>query len=96
MVIWKIESLDRNVDNGYVTTAHWTCSAVDGNFSGSVYGSVGFDGELSIPYEQLTEEVVLGWVKNTLGAEQVATYEDSVVSQIEAAKNPVSASGTPW
>ena len=96
MATWKVVSLDRNTADGFVTTAHWTCSAVDGEFSGSVYGSVGFDGELTVPYADLTEEVVVGWVKEALGAETVAAHEAAVAAQIEAAKNPVSASGTPW
>ena len=40
MATWKISSLNRNTADGFVTTAHWTCSDVDGEFSGSVYGSV--------------------------------------------------------
>ena len=46
-ITWKINQLDRNTANGFVTTAHWTCSGTDGDFSGSVYASCGFDGELS-------------------------------------------------
>ena len=50
MATWKISSLDRNTADGFVTTAHWTCSDVDGDFAGSVYGSVGLTGELTTPY----------------------------------------------
>lgn len=96
MATWKVVSLDRNTADGFVTTAHWTCSAVDGEFSGSVYGSVGFDGELSIPYEQLTESVVIQWVQQQLGEETVAAHEAAVAAQIEAAKQPVTAAGVPW
>lgn len=94
--VWKVSSLDRRVSDGFVQTCHWTCSDVDGDFSGSVYGSVGFSGDLSIAYEDLTEEVVVGWVKEALGAETVEAHEDAVAAQIEAQKNPVSATGLPW
>lgn len=93
MITWKINQLDRKTADGFVTTAHWICSGVDGEFSGSVYASCGFDGELSIPYEQLTEEVVLSWVWEKV--DKQAT-EAAVLAQIEAQKNPVSAIGLPW
>ena len=95
-VTWKISSLDRNTADGFVTTAHWTCSDVDGEFSGSVYGSVGLTGELTTPYEQLTEAQVIGWVKEAIGAETVAAHEANVAAQIAAAKAPVTAAGVPW
>ena len=96
MATWKISSLDRNTADGFVTTAHWTCSEVDGEFSGSVYGSVGLTGELTTPYEQLTEAQVIGWVKEALGAETVAAHEANVAAQIAAAKAPVVTAGVPW
>ncbi len=92
-ITWKISQLDRKTSDGFVTTAHWTCSGVDGDFTGSVYASCGFDGELSVPYEQLTEATVLSWVWQSVDKEAT---EAAVAAQIEAQKNPVSASGTPW
>ena len=96
MTTWKIVSLERKSADGFVTTAHWTCSDVDGEFSGSTYGSIGFDGELVTPYEQLTEEVVIGWVKAAMGEETVAAHEAAVAAQIAQAKAPAVATGTPW
>ena len=96
MTTWKIVSLERKSADGFVTTAHWTCSDVDGEFSGSTYGSIGFDGELVTPYEQLTEEVVINWVKAAMGEETVAAHEAAVAAQIAEAKEPAVAVGTPW
>jgi len=92
-ITWKIGQLDRNTADGFVTTAHWTCSGQDGDFSGSVYASCGFDGELVIPYDQLTEATVLEWVWEKVDKEAT---EAAVLAQIEAQKNPTTASGTPW
>ena len=92
-ITWKINQLDRNTADGFVTTAHWICSGVDGDFSGSVYASCGFEGELSVPYEQLTEATVLSWVWQSVDKEAT---EAAVAAQIEAQKNPVQASGLPW
>ena len=66
MTTWKIVSLERKSADGFVTTAHWTCSDVDGEFSGSTYGSIGFDGELVTPYEQLTKEFKNDYMENRI------------------------------
>lgn len=96
-ITWKINQLDRKTADGFVTTAHWICSGVDasldGEYSGSVYASCGFEGELSVPYEQLTEATVLSWVWAKVDKEAT---EAAVAAQIEAQKNPVQASGLPW
>ena len=90
---WTISQLDRKTADGFVTTAHWRCDAVDGDFSASSYGTCGFDGELTTPYESLTKEQVLEWVLQTVDKDAT---EASLASQIEAQKNPVSATGVPW
>ena len=93
MATWKIVQLDRKTADGFVTTAHWTVTATDGDFSASAYGSVGFSGELTTHYADLTEAQVLEWVWASLDK---AAYEASLAAQIEAQKNPVSATGVPW
>ena len=90
---WSVTNTERDVATGFVRVGHWTCSGVDGDFSGSVYASCGFDGELSIPYESLTEATVLSWVWDKVDKDAT---EAAVLAQIEAQKNPVTASGTPW
>jgi hypothetical protein len=91
--VWTVSQLDRNTADGFVHTCHWQCTATDGDYSASVYASCGFDGELSVAYDSLTEEAVLAWVWESVDKEAT---EAAVLAQIEAQKNPVSASGTPW
>jgi hypothetical protein len=92
---WKIDNLERRTSDGFVTTAHWRANAVDGEFSASVYGSCGWgEGDPVIPFEDLTEETVLEWVWEN-GVDKEAT-EENLTNQIDALKNPASASGTPW
>lgn len=96
---WKISTLDRDTVDGFVTTAHWTCSVVDGEFSAGSYGTVGFtkeDGVNLIPYANLTEEIVIGWVKASLGDEGVAYAEAALAANIADQKAPKKATGTPW
>ena len=96
---WKISTLDRDTADGFVTTAHWTASQVDGDFTASTYSTVGFtkeDGVNLIPYADLTEEIVIGWVKASLGAEGVAAVEAALTANIADQKAPKKATGTPW
>jgi hypothetical protein len=88
--------MERDASTGFVSTVHWTCSDVDGDYSGSTYGSMSLQGELTIPYENLTEATVIGWVKAVMGDETVAATEAAVAAQIAEAKEPKVATGTPW
>jgi hypothetical protein len=92
---WNVVQMDRKSVDGFVTTVHYNVSAVDGEFTASTYGTVGYtQGESSyVPYAQLTQAVVVGWVQDSLGKD---TVEASLTAQIEAQKNPVQESGLPW
>jgi hypothetical protein len=93
-VTWEISTLDREVSNGFVTTAHWTATAVDGEHSASAYATVSWsEGTPAIPYASLTEAEVLSWVWNSVDKEAT---EASLAAQIALLKNPVKATGTPW
>jgi hypothetical protein len=93
MTNWKITQCDRLTADGFVTTAHWRCDATDGEYSAGVYGSAGFTGDLTIPYESLTQEQVLGWVWESVSKDET---EANVLAQIESQKAPSTASGLPW
>ena len=92
---WTITQLDRQTSNGFVTTAHWTASAVDGEYSASIYATCSWpEGTPTTPYADLTKATVLGWIwANGVDKEAV---EASLQAQIDAQKNPVSATGVPW
>jgi hypothetical protein len=94
MTTYSIVQLDRLTSTGYVTTVHYNVSKVDGDFSSSTYGTIGYEaGTPATPFASLTEAQVIQWVKDKLGEEVV---EAALAAQIEAQKNPVSASGLPW
>jgi hypothetical protein len=91
---YSIVQLDRNTSNNYVTTVHYNVTKVDGEFTASTYGTIGYEaGTPTTPFASLTEAQVIAWVKDKLGE---ATVEAALAAQIEAQKNPVSASGLPW
>jgi len=93
---WKIAQLDRLTADGFVVTVHYRVAAIDGDYTAETYGTVGFseqpDGTF-VPYEDLTEEIVVGWVQGSLGKDVV---EGSLASQIEAKKAPTQVPGLPW
>jgi hypothetical protein len=96
---FKISQMDRATADGFVQTVHWTASQTDGDFTASTYSTASFtkeDGINYVPYEELTEAAVVEWVKGSLGAEGVAAVDAALAAQIEAQKNPVTATGTPW
>jgi hypothetical protein len=95
---WKIAQLERETADGYVFTAHYTVDASDGTYSAGAYGSVGLEKpETLVPFADLTEEQVVGWVKEKLGgAEKVSEIEATLQAQLDEQKAPTKASGTPW
>ncbi len=105
MATWTISNLKRNVSDGGVTVAHWrvTESETVGTgddavtYSASSYGTVGFTPDASaddfVAYDDLTEEVVMGWVWESVNQEDT---EAALTANIEGQKNPVSADGMPW
>jgi len=91
---YTISQLDRNTSDGFVTTVHYNVTKVDGEFSASTYGTIGFEaGTPTTPYASLTKAQVIQWVKDKLGEEVI---EASLASQIAAQKNPTTATGMPW
>jgi len=90
----KINDLKRTVADGVIYEVHWTAIKQDGEFTASSYGSVGVEvGDTVIPFSSLTEEVVKTWLAEKLDLESM---EASLDAQIEAQKNPVTATGLPW
>ena len=91
---WSIDNLDRKSSNGYVTTIHWRAIATEGQLNTSINGTVSFeDAEPIIPYENLSNETVLGWLFNNINKEEIET---KITEQLEQLKNPVVKSGLPW
>lgn len=94
MITWTISTLDRNTSNGFVTTAHWQATAVDGEHTASIYSTCSWaDGTVNTPYADLTQDTVLGWVWESV--DKQAT-EDALAANIALQKAPVTATGTPW
>ena len=96
-ISWNIANLERETSDGYVFTAHYTIDANDGTYSAGAYGSIGLERpETLIPYSDLTKELVVGWVKDKLGTEQVEAIEAALQAQLDEKHAPSKAAGVPW
>ncbi len=98
---WIIERLlVRKVEGTYsdvVITADWRCNGSQDQYSGTCYGSASFapPTENFTPYDQLTQDQVLGWCFAN-GVDKTA-IEANVTLQIENQINPpIIAPPLPW
>lgn len=99
-ITWTITAMDcstteQNPDT--VIVCHWTCAGTDGTYNASVYSttSVPAPGTSFTPYEDLTQDEVLGWVWAN-GVDKFTT-EAAVVQQIDNQINPpVVTPPLPW
>lgn len=91
---FKIANLERNANDGLVTVVHWIATKTDGEAVGSSYASMAVEpSDNFVSFEQLTEEVVVNWVKEKLDLESV---EAALDAQIAEQKAPTVLSGVPW
>ena len=107
-IVWSIADLRRLSDSGGVIEAHWSVSATQVEppsgeegfekiLHASAYGSVGFipdpDAPDFVPYADLTEADVLGWVWDSVDKDAM---EANLAAQIADQKAPKTESGLPW
>jgi hypothetical protein len=100
-ILWIIERLlvkpTEGSETNVVITADWRCNGTQDQYSGTCYGSCSFappSGEFT-PYEDLTQEQVLGWCYAN-GVDQAA-IEANVTLQINDQINPpVIVPPLPW
>lgn len=96
-VTWKIAQLERETQDGFVFTAHYTVDAEDGTYRAGAYGSIGFQRpETLIPYADLTEAQVIEWVKEALGSEKVVEIGQALLNQLDEQRQPTKQAGLPW
>lgn len=91
--IWTINAMYTmpTPEPDYVVNVLWTLT---GDESGTVASMSGnslmssADTTNFIPYDQLTEQIVIGWVQEALGPDGVANCEANVQGQIDSILNP--------
>ena len=91
---WKVISLYTETiagEQNYVVIANYEVVGVDGQYTSSIKDSARFSTanvDSFIPYEDLTNDIVIGWIQSLLGVDGVANYEASIQGQIDSQINP--------
>jgi hypothetical protein len=100
----KIANLKRNPTSGLVSEVTYIINfELEGETDRKV-GMITFEGDETdpnfVPFEDLTEETVLGWVISTLGKEEITKieteFETRLQERIDKKNNPEFLLGTPW
>ena len=93
---WGLANTDYDLDDGFVHTAHYTVSRVDGSYSASSYGSCSLTRPSSLTDRtDLTTADIIADVKSVLGSDAVKVIEDGLELQISEEKTPTQGSFVP-
>ncbi len=87
---WKINALDAKVsvgdDENVVYTVHWSLIATseDEEHAVSNIGTHGveYDADNFVPYEDLTEEIVIGWLEDALDVDSMKAKLDVQIEKL--------------
>jgi hypothetical protein len=102
---WKVTSMkvrDSNDLSNVVVQTYWEKTGTDeqghvGTFNGATpFDLATVDPNNFVPFDQLTQEIVLGWIQSVV----VGSYEEHVNEQIEKqinnTKSPITEATLPW
>lgn len=103
---WQITSVKTKTEGPYpqaVVQTYWTKTGTDdsGN-TGSFMGATAFttanmpEGHTFIPYEDLTEDIVLGWIKDVVVNGYETHVNQQIQRQIDEKINPAAGASLPW
>jgi hypothetical protein len=98
---WAVKSMYcvQSPNPDYVVNVLWELTGTDGTHTASIDGNSVFQAEQEpnfVPYQNLTQDIVIGWVQAALGAQGIANYEANVNGQIQSMITPpVSPQNTP-
>ena len=97
--VWEVNTLDREIADGYVEKVIWRCKAINDSDNKEVpesrqTGEVTFTKPSSLPsdfkaYDSLDAATCIGWVKTALGSDGVAAVEASIDAAVAPATTAV-------
>ena len=103
---WQVNTLERELADGYVNKVIYRVDGSDGTYTFRGTGEVDLPKpETLIPYRDLTETQVIGWVKAKLNEnkdedgntiDQVANIETAIENGVNIQKTPTHGTGVPW
>jgi hypothetical protein len=78
-------------EQNYVVIANYIVVGVDGTYSADLTNTARFSTASVapfVPYEDLTEAIVIGWIQDELGPDGVSNIEACIQGQIDSQINP--------
>lgn len=91
----NIVNLERTQDGG-VVVCHWTATKTDGDYEAKSYGTKSFTPDPSAEgftaYEDLTQDIVVGWFTD----EETTQIEQVLDADLASQKAPKIQTGVPW
>ena len=104
---WEVNTLERELADGYVKKVIYRVKGIDGSEEKArATGEVELaKPDTLVPYKDLTQDTVIGWVKAKLNSEtdtqgkaidKVAQLEAAIDANINLQKTPTHGTGTPW
>ena len=97
---WQVNTLERELADGYVKKVIYRVNGADGAYAFRATGEVDLPKpDTLVPYKDLTETQVLGWVKAKLDADNagtVAAIETALENGVNEQKTPSTGVGKPW
>jgi hypothetical protein len=91
---WNVTALYTETiagEQNYVVIANYEVVGTDGTYSASLSNIARFSTENVdnfTPYEDLTNEIVIGWIQAELGVDGVSNLEACIQGQIDSQINP--------
>jgi hypothetical protein len=93
--MWTMQQPDPN----YVVNVMWQVTGVDGEYTSNIGGNTTFDSsqapETFIPYDQLTQAIVIGWIPENAMASAQACVQGQIDSMITPPVSPAN-TALPW
>jgi hypothetical protein len=99
MLEFKTTKMDRFLENDFVCNVYYTISKKENSYVASIESTVSFVNQQEktlIPYSDLTEEIVIDWVKNSIGADSLNEIDLFLTNNIVDQKTPKIISNVPW
>jgi hypothetical protein len=88
----NLYTIDVNTETDYVVTAVYEVNGTDGTYSASLTNACQFlvdDNDPNyVPYAELTNDIVIGWVQSQLGVDGVNNIQASIDGMINSQANP--------
>lgn len=102
---WKVTGIKTQTVNdtpNVIVQTYWKKIGTENGYTGEFSGATPFtansmpEGTTFVPFEELTEEIVLGWIKAVVVDNYEVHVNEQIAKQMAIASNPIVEVGLPW